>query len=97
MSTATRGLWDYRKRQPSPKRVPMAMVEKVLGLCQEQYFDFNVRHFYEKLRDQHDITLSYGWGEDGFANSGAGAEAKEAGIAPQAKTASVAPRYDAAH
>jgi hypothetical protein len=27
-----RGLWDYRKRWPSPKRVPMATVEEVLQL-----------------------------------------------------------------
>ena len=27
-----RGLWDYRKRRPSPKRVPMATAEKVLHL-----------------------------------------------------------------
>ena len=26
------GLWDYRKRRPSPKRVPMATVEQVLQL-----------------------------------------------------------------
>ena len=30
------GLWDYRKRRPSPKRVPMATVEKVLQLYREQ-------------------------------------------------------------
>jgi len=55
------GLWDYRKRQPSPKRVPMATVEKVLQLYREQYFDFNVRHFHEKLREEHRIELSYSW------------------------------------
>ena len=55
------GLWDYRKRSPSPKRVPMETVEKVLQLYQEQYFDFNVRHFHEKLRDEHGIQLSYTW------------------------------------
>ena len=64
------GLWDYRKRQPSPKRVPMAMVEKVLALYQEQYFDFNVRHFYEKLRDKHGITLSYGWVKTALQTAG---------------------------
>lgn len=64
------GLWDYRKRQPSPKRVPMAMVEKVLGLYREQYFDFNVRHFYEKLRDKHGITLSYGWVKTALQTAG---------------------------
>lgn len=55
------GLWDYRKRQPSPKRVPMATVEQVLQLYRERYFDFNVRHFYEKLREEHGIRLSYSW------------------------------------
>jgi transposase len=64
------GLWDYRKRQPSPKRVPMAIVEKVLGLYQEQYFDFNVRHFYEKLRDEHGIALSYGWVKTALQTAG---------------------------
>ena len=53
------GLWDYRKRQPSPKRVPMQTVEQVLQLYRDQYFDFNVQHFYEKLRDVHGIKLSY--------------------------------------
>jgi hypothetical protein len=34
---------------PSPKQVPLETVETVLWLVQEQYFDFNVRHFHEKL------------------------------------------------
>jgi len=55
------GLWDYRKRSPSPKRVPMKMVEQVLQLYREKYFDFNVQHFHEKLRELHDIHLSYTW------------------------------------
>ena len=36
------GLWDSRKRRPSPKRVPVADLEKVLQLYRERYFDFNV-------------------------------------------------------
>ena len=40
------GLWDYRKRSPSPKRVPMRTVEEVLQLYREKYFDFNVQHFH---------------------------------------------------
>src|SRR5712691_5300224 len=43
------GLFDRRRQRPSPKRVPVATVEKVLRLYWEQYFDFNVRHFHEKL------------------------------------------------
>src|SRR3954464_12380721 len=64
------GLWDYRKRRPSPKRVPMAIVEQVLRLYREQYFDFNVRHFYEKLRDEHGIALSYGWVKTALQTAG---------------------------
>jgi transposase len=30
------GLWDYRKRSPSPKRVPMKTVEQVLQLYRER-------------------------------------------------------------
>jgi transposase len=55
------GLYDYRKRQPSPKRVSVELLQRVLILYQEQYSDFNVRHFHEKLRNEHDIQLSYTW------------------------------------
>lgn len=64
------GLWDYRKRKPSPKRVPMATVEQVLHLYREQYFDFNVRHFHEKLRELHGIELSYGWVKTALQSAG---------------------------
>jgi hypothetical protein len=33
----------------------------VLALYQQKYFDFNVRHFHEKLRAQEGIQLSYSW------------------------------------
>lgn len=55
------GLFDRRRGTPSPKRVPIETVETVLRLYQEQYFDFNVRHFHEKLAAEHGITLSYTW------------------------------------
>src|SRR5260370_21956761 len=55
------GLFDRRKGRPSPKRVPLQTVEEVLRLYQEQYFDFNVRHFHEKLMEEHDLKLSYTW------------------------------------
>jgi len=55
------GLWDYRKRRPSPKRVPVADLEKVLRLYREVYFDFNVQHFHEKLREEHGLAYSYTW------------------------------------
>src|SRR5579872_2721919 len=53
------GLIDRRVGRPSPKRVPLALVEQVFTLYREKYFDLNVRHFHEKLREQHQIRLSY--------------------------------------
>ena len=47
------GLFDRRRGQPSPKRVPVSAIEQVLGLYRDQYFDLNVRHFHEKLREVH--------------------------------------------
>src|SRR5271166_3847449 len=56
-----RGLYDRRRGKPSPKRVPLAEVEKVLQLYGEKYFDLNVRHFHEKLAAEHQVKLSYSW------------------------------------
>jgi transposase len=55
------GLYDRRKRQPSPKRIPLKTAEKVLQLYREKYFDFNVRHFHEKLAEEHGVQISYTW------------------------------------
>jgi hypothetical protein len=41
--------------------VALETVEEVFRLYQEQYRDFNVRHFHEKLRDEHQIEISYTW------------------------------------
>jgi hypothetical protein len=42
-----------------PQRVPLQTAEKVLQLYRGKYFDFNVRHFHEKLVEEHGIELSY--------------------------------------
>lgn len=55
------GLYDRRLGKPSPKRVPLAVVEQVLGLYQEKYFDCNVKHFHEKLQEEQGMGLSYSW------------------------------------
>src|SRR6202045_2649273 len=54
-----RGLFDRRRGKPSPKRVPVATLERVLQLYRERYFDLNVQHFHEKLRAEHQMRLSY--------------------------------------
>lgn len=64
------GLFDRRTQQPSPKRVPVTEVEKVLRLYRERYFDLNVRHFVEKLHEQHQIGLSYTWVKTALQTAG---------------------------
>jgi transposase len=64
------GLFDHRTKRPSPKRVPMAEVEKVLRLYRDKYFDLNVQHFVEKLHSQEQIQLSYTWVKTALQNAG---------------------------
>ena len=54
-------LFDGRSGRMSPRRIPLAVVEEVLRLYREQYFDFNVRHFHEKLIEVHGLEVSYTW------------------------------------
>lgn len=55
------GLFDRRRQAPSPKRVPLETVEKVLTLYRTEYPDFNVQHFHEELVEHHHVGLSYSW------------------------------------
>ena len=54
------GLFDQRRGRRSVHRVPMETAEEVLRLFQEVYFDLNIRHFHEKLRDPASKTILYG-------------------------------------
>ncbi len=53
------GLYDGRRVKPSPKRAPVAEVERILRLYRERYRGFNGRHFYQLARREHAVTLSY--------------------------------------
>ena len=64
------GLFDRRRQRPSPKRVPLETVEKVLKLYRERYFDFNVQHFTEKIQEEHGIQLSYSWIKEALQTAG---------------------------
>ena len=64
------GLWDYRKRSPSPKRIQVEVLEQVLQLYREKYFDFNVQHFHEKLQQEHGIQQSYTWVKTALQEAG---------------------------
>src|ERR1700747_251583 len=73
-------MFDKRRGQPSPKRVPVATVEKVLALYREKYFDLNVRHFHEKLREQHAMDLSYTWVKSALQGAGLVARQRQRGV-----------------
>ena len=64
------GLADRRKGKASTRRVPLATMEKVLRLFKEEYFDLNMRHFHEKLSEEHDIHLSYTWVQKSLQGAG---------------------------
>src|SRR5450432_4058904 len=74
------GLFDRRCGKPSSRRVAVATVEKVFALYREQYFDLNVRHFHEKLREQHAIDLSYTWVKTVLQGAGLVARERKRGV-----------------
>jgi transposase len=55
------GLLDLRRRTPSPKRVPVEEVTRVVTLYRTRYQGFNGRHFHQIARREHGVTLSYTW------------------------------------
>jgi transposase len=64
------GLYDHRWKRCSPRRVPVKELERILELYREKYSDFNVRHFHEKLREEHGIHYSYTWVKKALQTSG---------------------------
>src|SRR5579884_487454 len=74
------GLFDRRQQRPSPRRVPMEVAEEVLRLYQEKYADLNVRHFHEKLREEHAIQLSYTWVKLALQGAGLVAKGRKRGV-----------------
>lgn len=53
------GLVDMRHGRPSPRRTPVAEVERILELYRERYAGFNGRHFWQIVRREHHVQLSY--------------------------------------
>jgi transposase len=74
------GLFDRRRGRPSPRRVPMGTAQEALRLYQEKYADFNVRHFHEKLREEHGIRLSYTWVKLALQGAGLVAKGRKRGV-----------------
>ena len=74
------GLFDRRRGKPSPRRVPLAVVEQVLGLYRDRYHDLNVQHFHEKLSEEHHIELSYSWVKQALQGAGLVARGRKRGV-----------------
>jgi transposase len=74
------GLYDRRTGKPSPRRVPLRVAEQVLVLYRERYFDSSVRHFHEKLWEEHGILLSYSWAKLALQGAGLVAKARQRGV-----------------
>ncbi|MGH9580558.1 MAG: ISNCY family transposase [Terriglobales bacterium] len=53
------GLVDMRHGRPSPRRTAVAEVERILELYRERYPGFNGRHFWQLVRRDQGVTLSY--------------------------------------
>jgi hypothetical protein len=58
----------------------MAVLERVLDLYREKYFDLNLRHFHEKLASEHQIGLSYSWVKGVLQGAGLVARGRKRGV-----------------
>jgi len=74
------GLFDQRRGKRSIHRIPMRTAEEVLRLFQERYFDLNMRHFHEKLSQEHGIDLSYTWVQKALQGAGLVARRHRRGV-----------------
>ena len=53
------GLRDRRIGKPSSRRAAVAEIQRMLGLYEERYSGFTVKHFHEQLTKRHGYTLGY--------------------------------------
>ena len=74
------GLFDRRCQRPSPKRVPLERVKEVLRLYREEYRDYNVSHFHEKIVEDHGVALSYEWVKKALQSAGLVSKGKSRGV-----------------
>jgi transposase len=72
------GLADGRLGKASGRRAGVDEVARLLDLFETRYFDFNVKHFHEKLAD-HGIKRSYTWTKTTLQVAGKVKKAKRRG------------------
>jgi transposase len=63
-------LLDHRRRTPSPKRAPVAEVQRVLSLYRDRYQGFNVGHFHQIARRDHQVPFCYAFVKRALQSAG---------------------------
>ena len=53
------GLRDRRIGKPSSRRAAVEEIQRMLGLYEERYGGFTVKHFHEQLAKRHGYKLGY--------------------------------------
>jgi hypothetical protein len=64
------GLLDRRRQTPSPKRAPVAEVQRLLALHRERYLGFNIRHFHQLARREHGVRFCYAFVKKALQTAG---------------------------
>src|SRR6266705_3109741 len=64
------GLFDRRRQTPSPKRAPVAEVQRLLALYRDRYQGFNVRHFHQLARRHHRVPFCYAFVKKALQSAG---------------------------
>ncbi len=73
------GLFDRRRRAPSPRSVALGEVKRILGLYRERYRGWNVRHFYQTACREHEVKVSYTFVKQALQGAGLVAKAQARG------------------
>jgi transposase len=55
------GLIDMRRGVPSPRRAPVGEIQRIVRLYRDTYRGFNARHFYQTVKREHGVKLSYSY------------------------------------
>lgn len=74
------GLYDRRVGRVSGRRIAVDVATRVIELYATKYFDFNVKHFHEKLVGEHGLKFSYTWTKRVLQDAGQVKPAKKRGV-----------------
>jgi len=73
------GLYDRRVGRVSGRRIAVDEATRLIELYATKYFDFNVKHFHEKLVTEHGLKFSYSWTKRVLQGAGQVKPAKKRG------------------